>query len=66
MNTATKRFSAIHIALPFRGVANIPSGTLNKAATAFFYGGFEFTPGADVVHHGPYMMANMGTLLMRM
>lgn len=39
MNTASKRFSAIHIALPFRGAGYLPDGSVDRQAVASVYEG---------------------------
>ena len=49
MNTPSKRFSAIHIALPFRGAGYIPDGTTDRQAAAFLYEGISAIPPAPVV-----------------
>lgn len=49
MNTPSKRFSAIHIALPFRGAGYIPDGTTDRQAAAFMYEGISAIPPAPVV-----------------
>lgn len=49
MNTASKRFSAIHIALPFRGAGYIPDGSTDRQAAAFMYEGISAIPPAPPV-----------------
>ena len=49
MNTASKRFSAIHVALPFRGAGYIPDGSTDRIAVAFLYDGFGAEPPQPVV-----------------
>lgn len=49
MNTASKRFSAIHVALPFRGAGYIPDGSTDRIAAAFLYDGFGAEPPQPVV-----------------
>jgi len=49
MNTPSKRFSAIHIALPFRGAGYIPDGATDRQAAAFLYEGISAIPPAPVV-----------------
>lgn len=44
MDTASKRFSAIHIALPFRGAGYIPDGSTDRQAAAFMYEGISAIP----------------------
>lgn len=49
MNTPSKRFSAIHVALPFRGAGYIPDGSTDRIAAAFLYDGFGAKPPTPVV-----------------
>jgi len=49
MDTPSKRFSAIHIALPFRGAGYIPDGTTDRQAAAFLYEGISAIPPAPPV-----------------
>jgi len=49
MDTPSKRFSAIHIALPFRGAGYIPDGTTDRQAAAFLYEGISAVPPAPPV-----------------
>jgi hypothetical protein len=49
MDTPSKRFSAIHIALPFRGAGYIPDGTTDRQAAAFMYEGISAVPPAPPV-----------------
>jgi hypothetical protein len=49
VNTASKRFSAIHVALPFRGAGYIPDGSTDRIAAAFLYDGFGAEPPQPVV-----------------
>lgn len=49
MDTASKRFSAIHIALPFRGAGYIPDGSTDRQAAAFMYEGISAVPPAPPV-----------------
>lgn len=49
MDTASKRFSAIHIALPFRGAGYIPDGDTDRQAAAFMYEGISAFPPAPPV-----------------
>lgn len=49
MNTASKRFSAIHIALPFRGAGYLPDGSVDRQAVASAYEGISATPPAPPV-----------------
>lgn len=49
MDTASKRFSAIHIALPFRGAGYIPDGSTDRQAAAFMYEGISAIPPAPPV-----------------
>jgi hypothetical protein len=49
VNTASKRFSAIHVALPFRGAGYIPDGSTDRIAVAFLYDGFGAEPPQPVV-----------------
>ena len=49
MNTASKRFSAIHVTLPFRGTGYIPDGSTDRIAVAFLYDGFGAEPPQPVV-----------------
>lgn len=48
MDTPSKRFSAIHIALPFRGAGYIPDGTTDRQAAAYLYEGISAIPPAPV------------------
>lgn len=49
MDTASKRFSAIHIALPFRGAGYLPDGSTDRQAAAFLYEGISAVPPAPPV-----------------
>jgi len=49
MDTPSKRFSAIHIALPFRGAGYIPDGSADRQAVAFLYEGISAIPPAPPV-----------------
>jgi hypothetical protein len=49
MDTASKRFSAIHIALPFRGAGYLPDGSTDRQAAAFMYEGISAVPPAPPV-----------------
>lgn len=49
MDTPSKRFSAIHIALPFRGAGYLPDGTTDRQAAAFLYEGISAIPPAPPV-----------------
>lgn len=53
VDTDNKRFSAMNISCPWRGIAILPSGTIGQAArqaVLFMYSGILASGGATVTH----------------
>ena len=67
LDTARKRYSAMHTMCPWRGSATLPSGTVDqreRQSAAFLYSGILATVPTAVIYHGkPIAIARVNDVI---